>query len=164
MKAAILFALAVAALGLGACASDRNELGGGSLGAFCAMGNRDSDLCKINDEITQTREQTAQAQATADAALRREDSIFCETRTFKHAQTGSCGPGYTLMTCTQTRYTSAAGRSIMRSMNDQSCRFAGKVLEMQVRCCVVGAVRAPSQPTDAPPPSAPKKQTKDRNV
>lgn len=166
MKAAFFLAMAVAAFGLGACASSSQErLGGGSLGAYCSIGdNANTDLCKINGEIGQTRDQAAQAQATADAALRREDGIFCETRTFKRVDSGSCSAGYTLMNCAQTRFTTRAGRSIIRSMNDQTCRFAGKVLEMQVRCCMVGAVRAPSTPASSPatPPAA--KKPKERNA
>ena len=49
---------------------------------------------------------------------------------------GSCEPGYTLMSCTQTRYTTArGGLSILREINDEQCRFNTRVLEMQVRCC-----------------------------
>jgi hypothetical protein len=40
----------------------------------------------------------------------------------------------------QTRYTtSAGGLAILRSINDTECRFNTRVLEMQVRCCHVGA-------------------------
>lgn len=82
------------------------------------------------------------AQSTADEAMRRansaiaEDELFCETRTIQKTDTGTCAEGFTLMSCTQTRYTHAAGRlSFIREIDNEQCRFAHRVLEMQVRCC-----------------------------
>jgi hypothetical protein len=81
------------------------------------------------------------AQSSADAAMLRaeaamEDPLVCETRTIQRANTGTCREGYALTSCTQTRFTYAAGGpSILREINDQQCRFNDRVLEMQVRCC-----------------------------
>ncbi|MEZ5947040.1 MAG: hypothetical protein R3C04_09375 [Hyphomonas sp.] len=66
----------------------------------------------------------------------RDDSVVCETRTIQQSNVGTCRPGYTVTSCTQTRFTyRAGGPSILREINDQQCRFQDKVLEMQVRCC-----------------------------
>jgi hypothetical protein len=78
------------------------------------------------------------AAATAAEALNRANSnrVVCETRTIQKTNTGSCRPGYTLTSCTQTRFTyRSGGPSILREINDQQCRFNDRVLEMQVRCC-----------------------------
>ena len=85
----------------------------------------------------------ARAQSTADQALSRANSALvseadlnCETRTIRQSKIGTCQPGYSLMSCTQTRYTfRAGGMSFLREVNDQQCRFNSQVLEMQVRCC-----------------------------
>lgn len=93
------------------------------------------------------------AQRTANSALVRADdamsransalaasNMACETRVLQKTDTGSCQPGWTLMSCTQTRYTHAAGGlSILREIDDRQCRFNTRVLEMQARCCRMGA-------------------------
>ncbi len=71
----------------------------------------------------------------ADAALRPDD-LDCETRIIQKSDIGNCRPGYTVMSCTQTRYTyRAGGPSILREIDDKQCRFHDRVLEMRVRCC-----------------------------
>jgi len=99
-----------------------------------------------------------QAQGTADRALQqantamqqanqsmlREDQLYCETQKIQKTNIGSCSPGYTLMSCTQTRFTyRAGGMSILREIDDKQCRFNDRVLEMQVRCCKAGAGPSP---------------------
>lgn len=88
------------------------------------------------------------AQATADEAMQRanaalaEDDLICETRTLQQTNIGTCAEGFTLMSCTQTRYTHrAGGLSFLREINNEQCRFNSQVLEMQVRCCAA-ATRA----------------------
>ena len=71
----------------------------------------------------------------ADAALRPDD-LDCETRVLQKTNIGNCRPGYTVMGCTQTRFTTrAGGLSILREIDDKQCRFHDRVLEMRVRCC-----------------------------
>jgi hypothetical protein len=78
------------------------------------------------------------AMSLARSAMLKEEDLFCKTRTVQKSNTGTCEPGYTVMGCTQTRYThSAGGLSFLRDVNDKQCRFNSKVLEMQVRCCAV---------------------------
>lgn len=93
----------------------------------------------------------SKAQVTADTALTRADSALamrenmqCVTRTLNKTDTGTCEPGYSVMSCTQTRYTyRAGGLSIMRQINDERCKFNTRVLEMQVRCCRVAPGTGP---------------------
>lgn len=150
--------MALAGLAAG-CQSIPREM---TLGQYCADERRATeDVCKINVEINGTRSQLAdtntrlsearaiaeQARLAADAANTRQDQMFCETRTLRNTANGSCSTGYTLMSCTQTRFTRRAGApSIMRSINDEQCRFNSPVLEMQVRCCMAGAAPAPTEP------------------
>ena len=62
----------------------------------------------------------------------------------------------TLVGCAQTHYTKrAGGPSIIRSINDSSCTFATRVLEIQARCCMVGAAAAPTQPVEETKPATP---------
>ncbi|MDJ0922732.1 MAG: hypothetical protein QNI84_16510 [Henriciella sp.] len=83
------------------------------------------------------------AQATADRALSlansamlKDEDLVCTTNTIRQSNIGTCQPGYKLMGCTQTRYTTrAGGLSFLREVNDEQCRFNSQVLEMQVRCC-----------------------------
>ncbi|MEO0550936.1 MAG: hypothetical protein AAFZ91_13535 [Pseudomonadota bacterium] len=83
------------------------------------------------------------AQATADRALSlantamlQDEDLVCKTNTIQKTDIGTCEPGYKLMGCTQTRYTTrAGGLSFLREVNDEQCRFNSRVLEMQVRCC-----------------------------
>ena len=90
-----------------------------------------------------------EAKATAEAALAKTDEMVCETRTVQKSDTGTCRPGYTLTSCTQTRYTTrAGGLSFLREINDAQCRFNDRVLEMQVRCCnTASAAPAPEDDT-----------------
>ena len=83
-----------------------------------------------------------QANRKADEALRRADEALnaddleCETRVLQQTNIGSCRPGYTVMSCTQTRFTyRSGGPSILREIDDKQCRFHDRVLEMRVRCC-----------------------------
>ncbi len=83
-----------------------------------------------------------QAQATADSAmsLASEAGMSCKTDTIQKTNIGTCEPGYVVMGCTQTRYTTRAGRlSFLREINNEQCRFNSRVLEMQVRCCTADA-------------------------
>lgn len=86
----------------------------------------------------------AAAQDTADRALslaQQDQGLNCKTMTIQKTDTGTCEPGYTLVGCTQTRYTTrAGGLSFLREVNDEKCRFNSRVLEMQVRCCASGAM------------------------
>ena len=88
----------------------------------------------------------ASAQATANEArslaLSSIDDLHCETQTINKTDTGTCPANFRLMSCTQTRYTHrAGGLSFLRDINDQSCRFNSRVLEMKVRCCTVAQNR-----------------------
>ncbi len=87
------------------------------------------------DGASSTAQQAlARAEAANQAAL--SNKVVCETRTIQKTNTGTCRSGYTLTSCTQTRFTyRAGGPSILREINDQQCRFNERVLEMQVRCC-----------------------------
>jgi len=78
----------------------------------------------------------AQAMQRANSAYDRMDNLACETRTIQKTNIGSCEPGYTLVSCTQSRFTyRAGGLSILREIDDKQCRFHDRVLEMKVRCC-----------------------------
>jgi|GEM_PF-238060 len=86
------------------------------------------------------------AQSTADEArslaLSSLDDLHCETRTINKTDTGSCPANFRLMSCAQTRYTHrAGGLSFLREINDETCRFNSRVLEMKVRCCTVASNR-----------------------
>ena len=93
----------------------------------------------------------AQAQASADAAMNRanqayslansamlkDEDLVCKTRVVQKSNIGTCEPGYTVMGCTQTRYTHrAGGLSFLREVTNEQCRFNSQVLEMNVRCCM----------------------------
>ena len=79
------------------------------------------------------------AQGTADRAMSmalQDDDLTCTTNTIQKTNIGTCQPGYTLMGCSQTRYTTrSGGLSFLREVNSERCRFNSRVLEMQVRCC-----------------------------
>lgn len=84
----------------------------------------------------------ARAQSTADDAMSmasralNEGDLSCITNTINKSDVGTCPSGYTVMGCTQTRYTTAAGGlSFLREVNNDQCRFNSRVLEMDVRCC-----------------------------
>ena len=88
----------------------------------------------------------AAAQATADEALSKANSALesgdldCMTQTINQSDTGTCPADYTLVACTQTRYTTrAGGLSFLRELSDEKCRFNSQVLEMDVRCCRAAA-------------------------
>jgi hypothetical protein len=112
-------------------------------GQSTALSDTDMRLSDARGVADSAATAAAQAQATADEAMQRADAalamtdeMVCETRTVQKTDTGTCRPGYTLTSCTQTRYTTRAGRlSFLREINDEKCRFNERVLEMQVRCC-----------------------------
>jgi hypothetical protein len=145
---------------------------------FCSNpDNANKDVCKVNVEIdgqkralAETNMSLSQARQVAEAAMNRANAaqatadkaasaaLHCETRTIQRAKTGSCSPGYKLISCTQTRYTYRAGApSIMRAIDDSGCRFQDQVLEMQLRCCMSGAEAPPIEASvvSAPAPTAP---------
>jgi hypothetical protein len=122
-----------------------------------------TDICKQHRDTEEVRVTLGQriaealgianrAQETADAAMSR--NVTCVTRTLNRTRTGSCDPGYSLVGCTQTRFTTrAGGMGIMRSINDTECRFNSQVLEVQVRCCAMGPNPPPAtQVRDSVPP------------
>ena len=161
----ILIVAGIAALAA-ACAT--GHTGNKSLEEYCSLGdNSKTDICKVNaagvsrDNTThalaqQGMDAAGRAQTAADAAMARQDGVFCETRTFRHSSTGSCSTGYTLVGCAQTHYTKrAGGPTVIRSMNDSTCTFATRVLEVQARCCMVGAAAAPTQPVEDMKPATP---------
>ena len=157
-----LFGALAAIAALTACQTTSGS--GMTIADYCAdTANSGQHVCELNAELetqsstlstTQTSlNSTAQdadaAQATADEAQRMaeearsmaqsamlSDNLSCKTLTIQKAQTGQCEAGYTLMSCSQSRYTFAAGGlSILRDINDKECRFNTRVLEMKVRCC-----------------------------
>lgn len=163
-------AAAGAALLASACQGVPREM---SVAEYCAdAGNTDREICKVwvdvdgqKQALAQTNLSLSDARVRADEALReataarmeakaaaeREDKIYCETRTLQRTDTGSCSPGYTLVSCTQSRFTyRAGGPSIMRAIDDQQCRFHARVLEMKVRCCMAGAAPLPTETPAAP--------------
>jgi hypothetical protein len=162
MAAIAVFGLA----GLSACAT--GHTGKKSLAEYCAnTRNADTDICKVNTEIVgvdgrakaaQSRADEAMTMATAararaDEAYTRQDNVYCETRTLNRTNVGTCSSGYTLVSCTQSRYTTrSGGPSIMREINDQQCRFNDRVLEMKVRCCMAGMSALPTEPVPEPAP------------
>ncbi|MEL6830216.1 MAG: hypothetical protein AAFO63_08775 [Pseudomonadota bacterium] len=90
------------------------------------------------------------AQSTANQAMTAAMShdLSCETRVIQQTNIGTCREGYTLMGCSQTRYTfRAGGLSFLREVNDEQCRFNSQVLEMHVRCCTAGAPLQPDEST-----------------
>lgn len=181
--------LALAALGMAACTSIPNDM---TVGQYCANPDKaDEDVCRLKVEIDgqstaladtnlrmseafnlvgeaqtaadEAKADAAAAMAKAEEALAKEDAMLCETRTIQKSNVGTCREGYTLTSCTQTRFTTrAGGPSILREINDQQCRFNDRVLEMQVRCC--GMASAAPKPADetvdeqmpepVPPPAA----------
>lgn len=125
-------------------------------GQSTALSDTDMRLSDARGVADSAVSAAAQAQATADAAMQRAeeamaktDEMVCETRTVQKTDTGTCRPGYTLTSCTQTRYTTrAGGLSFLREINDEKCRFNDRVLEMQVRCCnTASAAPAPQDET-----------------
>lgn len=166
--------LLLAALSVTACMNIPSDM---TVAEYCANPNKASEnVCRLKVEIdgqstaladTNMRlsdafKLTADAQATADSAkadaaaamaradeaMSKQDPMVCETVTLQKTNVGSCREGYTLTSCTQTRFTyRAGGPSILREINDQQCRFHDRVLEMQVRCC--GTASSVPAPEDA---------------
>jgi len=169
----ILSLIAVAALAV-LSAGCANRTGDQTIAQYCAdSAHTNTDICKqhadtegvrvsLGDRIAHVFGVATRAQETADAAMAR--NLTCVTRTMNRTQTGTCDPGYTLTSCTQTRYThSAGGVAILRSINDTECRFNSRVLEVQVRCCAMGpnpppATQVTTEPqapmTPAPTPTS----------
>jgi hypothetical protein len=159
-----MFAAAALAAFAAGCAS---RTGDQTIAEYCADPDHGQyDICKqhrdvegvrtsLGDRIADLFGRTERAQQTADQALARDMS--CTTHTIRNRQVGSCSqPGYTLTSCVQTHYTTRAGGvSILRSINDTECRFNTRVLEMQVRCCHVGADTADTATQTPPPPPTP---------
>ena len=89
----------------------------------------------------------SQAMQRANSSM---DDLTCETRTIQKTNIGTCEPGYTLTSCTQSRYTfRAGGPSILREINDKQCRFHDRVLEMKVRCCKTTSTYSAASTPDA---------------
>lgn len=175
MRLLRIAAAAALALGLAACAS---RSGDETIAVYCSdPGRANQDLCKVHAEVEATRgdvrrnadaiaetrtianqalNAAGEARLAADAAYSRQDGLHCVTRTVRRAQVGSCEAGYTLVGCSQSRYTTrSGGPTVIRNVDDTSCRFATRVLEMKLRCCHVGA-NAPTTQAEAeeaaPPP------------
>lgn len=116
-------------------------------GNTTAIADTDMRLSEARSLAASASDAAAAAQSSADAAMARaeeamnkEEQVVCETRTIQKTDTGTCRPGYTLTSCTQTRYTTrAGGLSFLREINDEKCRFNSRVLEMQVRCCAAAS-------------------------
>jgi len=164
-KSGLIAAVALAA-GVAACQGIPKEQ---TVAQYCAVpDHQDEGVCKLKVEIdgqsvaladtdmrlsqarnvadgaataaAEAKELAAAAMARAEEAANKTDDVVCETRTIQNSAIGTCRPGFTLTSCTQTRYTyRAGGMSIMREINDQQCRFNSKVLEMQVRCCAAAS-------------------------
>jgi len=94
------------------------------------------------DEAMHMAEGAMSMAHSAQTAANTIDNLHCETNTINQTDTGSCPANFRLMSCTQTRYTHrAGGLSILREIDDKSCRFNTRVLEMKVRCCTVASNR-----------------------
>jgi hypothetical protein len=152
----IIFAAFAATAAVG-CTSTLN---GRQLAEYCSVErNAGKDLCAVNKEIQATRADLAVTTKTANDALSvanqaNAKTVVCQTATLRHVKSASCGAGYTLMGCTQTHFTKrAGGMAIIRSVNDQQCTFSAKVLEVQARCCMVGAPTQTAMTTPAPAPA-----------
>ena len=166
-----LFAAVALAAGVAACQGIPKEQ---TVAQYCATpDHQDEGVCKLKVEIdgqsvaladtdmrlsaarnvadgaataaAEAKELAAAAMARAEEAANKTDDVVCETRTIQNSAIGTCRPGFTLTSCTQTRYTTrAGGLSFLREINDEKCRFNSRVLEMQVRCCAVsGSVAEP---------------------
>jgi hypothetical protein len=164
-----LFA-AFAALALTGC---NHALKNTQLSEYCSNEkNADTDLCALNGEFAKDRQAIAAAQSSADSAGRAASAaqstaneanakvVNCATKTIRQTQTGSCDSGYVLVGCTQTHYTRrAGGLAIMRSIDNTECKYNAKVLEVQVRCCAVGAPGSMPAMTTPTPASSPRPTT-----
>lgn len=167
MRIASLVATIAVALLAGACA---NRTGDMTIAQWCAedASRVDTDICKQHADTEEVRSSLGQriaetlgianrAQSTADQAMAR--NVVCVTRTLNRTRAGTCDPGYTVTSCTQTRYTRrAGGMAILRSINDTECRYNSQVLEVQVRCCAMGPNPPPTtmvRDTQPPAPETP---------
>ena len=161
MRIASIFAALAVTMLAGACA---NRTGDMTIAEWCAEqpeARANTDICKQHRDTASLGERVAnvfgiatRAQETADAAMGR--NVVCVTRTLNRTRTGSCDPGYTLASCTQTRYTTrAGGMAILRSVSDTECRYNSQVLEVQVRCCAMGPNPPPATMVRDTPPPAP---------
>ena len=148
---------------LAACETPAERI---SVAEYCAdIGNAEDNICEMKFEldgqsrrlsdteltVSSARRLAQTAMGRADSAMARaeavernllanKDELSCKTVIFNQSKTGSCDAGYKLTSCHQTRFTHrAGGLSILREINDQQCRFHDRVLEMQLRCCEVGA-------------------------
>ena len=82
------------------------------------------------------------ALSLGQSAMLKEEDLICKTNVIQQSKIGTCEPGYTVMGCTQTRYTTrAGGLSFLREVNSEQCRFNSQVLEMHVRCCMTAPVQ-----------------------
>ncbi|MGC6500688.1 MAG: hypothetical protein ACON4C_10875 [Henriciella sp.] len=148
--------------------SDPERAGEGLCQLKVDINGVETQLSQTNLSVSEARrlaesaaEAAAAAQASADAAQGSADramsvanqalsmsDLSCETRVLNQTDTGTCRDGYTLMGCSQTRYTyRAGGLSFLREVNDEQCRFNSQVLEMHVRCCTAGPGLPPDDAT-----------------
>lgn len=153
-------ALGLAAIAAAGCTS---TLRGRQLAEYCSDArNAGKDLCAVNSEIQSTRAALAVTDRTANEAKAMAmeangKNVVCTTKTLNRVRSASCDAGYTLMGCTQTRFTRrAGGMAILRSVNDQACSYNAQVLEVQARCCMVGTPTQTAAMTPAPAPEAPR--------
>ena len=114
----------------------------------------DNALARANS--AQASADAAMAAATdAKSSIATQAAFSCTTKTVQRAKSGSCGEGYKVQSCVQTRFTFNAGApSILREISDTGCRFNDQVLEMQIRCCTTGPVPVMTEtaaPVDAQP-------------
>jgi hypothetical protein len=145
MRSTFLRLAVLAGLALGA-AGCMNHTRDATIADYCSDPRRANyDLCKQHRDIMQVDARAGQAQASADRAQATANqamarNLNCKTSVVNRSRTGSCAdPGFQLTSCVQTRYTRrAGGMAILRSINDDQCRFNSRVLEMQVRCCRIG--------------------------
>ena len=158
----ILSIVAVCALGLLA-AGCANRTGDQTIAEWCAAdaSRANTDICKQHADTETLSSRIADvfgvahlAQDTADQAMAR--NVVCVTRTMRRGIAGTCDPGYTLTSCTQTHYgRRAGGMAIMRTINDSECRYNARVLEVQVRCCAMGPNPPPATMVSDTTPPAP---------
>jgi hypothetical protein len=158
----ILSIVAVCALGLLA-AGCANRTGDQTIAEWCAAdaSRANTDICKqhadtetLSSRIADVFGVAHHAQDTADQAMAR--NVVCVTRTMRRVNAGTCDPGYTLTSCTQTHYgRRAGGMAIMRTINDSECRYNARVLEVQVRCCAMGPNPPPAPMVSDTTPPAP---------
>lgn len=180
MNLKLLASVVVLGAAAAACQSIPKEM---TLAQYCAdPAKAGRDVCKINVEIdgqkqalAQTNMSVSEARMVANDALNRANSaqaaadranaaiteaserpLNCETRTLQRTKVCSCSPGYKLVSCTQTRFTYRAGApSILRAVDDESCRFQDQVLEMQVRCCTAAQNATPLPAVSPAQPAQP---------